>query len=125
MENLRKTKITVLSSSDDFVSVVSEEGDEFLLEAKSQDLSTAEEGEEIEVIYVPASSPEIPARVIGTKKQFKKKLPSRINFGTMLKHMDKNKRMIEEMIPNIKDSSYLTEMQEKLEWLERGLELFQ
>lgn len=113
IESIDKERITVFSAKEDKKYY-------FYL----QDLPNAEEGEKIDLLIMPSFNEEGFSKILTIKTTKKAKPIKMANFSTMLSHMRKNKDRLKATLKESDDPDTINDLQEKIDWLEKGIELF-
>ncbi len=123
MQNLYHLKGTLTRKDSDFAYVTDNKTD---LEYKfySNDIQDTEEGEKVDFLIAPAFSENSVSKILTIKKTKKVKPIKMANFNTLIGHMIKTKERLKATLETTEDSNTINDLKEKIEWLEKGIQLF-
>ncbi|MBR4570456.1 MAG: hypothetical protein IKO19_07325 [Candidatus Riflebacteria bacterium] len=123
MKNLYHLNGTLTQIDADFVYVTDSKTDK---EYKfySNDLQNIDEGEKVDLLIAPAFSEDSVSKIL-TIKQTKKAKPIKMaNFSTLIGHMIKTKERLKATLASSDESTDTSDINEKIDWLEKGISLF-
>ena len=123
MQNLYHLKGTLTRIDTDFAYVTDSKTDQ---EYKfyANDVQDTEEGEKVDFLIAPAFSESSVSKILTIKKTKKVKPIKMANFNTLISHMIKTKERLKATLDTADDSNTINDIKEKIEWLEKGIQLF-
>ena len=90
----------------------------------ANDVQDTEEGEKVDFLIAPAFSEGSVSKILTIKKTKKVKPIKMANFNTLIGHMIKTKERLKATLETTEDSNTINDLKEKIEWLEKGIQLF-
>lgn len=123
MKSIYHLKGTLTRKDSDFAYVTDNKTDQ---EYKfySNDIQDTEEGEKVDFLIAPAFSENSVSKILTIKKTKKAKPIKMANFNTLIGHMIKTKERLKATLNTTEDSNTINDLKEKIEWLEKGINLF-
>ncbi|PKL43304.1 MAG: hypothetical protein CVV42_20325 [Candidatus Riflebacteria bacterium HGW-Riflebacteria-2] len=88
------------------------------------DLGDAETGERVDLLIAPADDPDEISTILSIKSKKKVKPLKMGNFNTLVGHMIKTRDRLNATLAEIADPDSLSDLREKIAWLDRGIDLF-
>lgn len=88
------------------------------------DLAGAEAGERVDMLIAPADDPDDLSTILSIKSKKKIKPLKMGNFNTLVGHMIKTRDRLTATVAEIEDPDTVSDLREKIDWLERGINLF-
>ncbi len=123
MQNIYHLKGTLTQIDADFAFVTDSKTDkEYKFYAN--DLQDTEEGEKVDLLIAPAFSEDSVSKILTIKKTKKAKPIKMANFNTLIGHMIKTKERLKATLETTEDSATINDIKEKIDWLEKGLQIF-
>lgn len=113
IESIDCERITVISSKD-----------EKRYYFRPEDFPNAVEGEKTDLLVMESFSNEGFSKILNIKATKKAKPLKMANFSTLLNHMRKTKDRLKATLNETEDANSIADLQEKIDWLEKGLDLF-
>ena len=90
----------------------------------ANDVQDSEEGEKVDFLIAPAFTEGSVSKILTIKKTKKVKPIKMANFNTLIGHMIKTKERLKATLDTTEDSSTINDIKEKIDWLEKGINLF-
>ena len=123
MQNLYHLKGTLSRIDADFAYVSDSKTDkEYKFYAN--DLQDTEEDEKVDLLIAPAFSEDSVSKILTIKKTKKAKPIKMANFSTLIGHMIKTKERLKATLASSDESTDTSDIKEKIDWLEKGINLF-
>ena len=123
MQNLYHLKGTLSRIDADFAYVTDSKTDkEYKFYAN--DLQDTEEDEKVDLLIAPAFSEDSVSKILTIKKTKKAKPIKMANFSTLIGHMIKTKERLKATLASSDESTDTSDIKEKIDWLEKGINLF-
>ena len=123
MQNLYHLKGTLTRIDADFAYVSDSKTDkEYKFYAN--DLQDTEESEKVDLLIAPAFSEDSVSKILTIKKTKKAKPIKMANFSTLIGHMIKTKERLKATLASSDESTDISDIKEKIDWLEKGINLF-
>ncbi len=90
----------------------------------ASDLADAEAGERVDLLIASADDPDDISTILSIKSKKKIKPLKMANFNTLVGHMIKTRDRLTATVAELEDPDTISDLREKIEWLERGISLF-
>ena len=123
MQNLYHLKGILTRIDTDFAYVTDSKTDQ---EYKfyANDVQDSVEGEKVDFLIAPAFSEGSVSKILTIKKTKKVKPIKMANFNTLIGHMIKTKERLKATLETTEDSNTINDLKEKIDWLEKGIQIF-
>ena len=123
MNNLLHLKGQIESVDNERITIVSSK-DKKKFYFYPEDLPNAEESEKADLLIMASYRDDGFSKILTIKTTKKAKPIKMANFSTMLNQMRKNKDRLKATLKDTDDPESINDIQEKIDWLEKGIELF-
>lgn len=124
MNNITHLKGFIESLDDETICVFSKKDNSKYL-FKTTDVPNAKLFDKVDLLIIPAKSENELSRILSSKATQKPKPIKIANFNTLIKHMIKAKeRLIATAQEDTENSESMEQIQEKIDWLTKGISLF-
>lgn len=113
VERIQATRVTV---------VADKSGHEYYF--SPSEIGDVEKGERVDLLFTPADDEDGLSTVISIKSIKKIKPLKMANFATLVGHMLKTRDRLKATLAEVSDSDTISDLNEKITWLDRGISLF-